>query len=127
MADIYVDIGPMDASKAPKEFADKAKAAMKEAVEGVVKKASGFTSSKKGEGYTVRLKVAELTVDGKEVSCKLSGELLRFPKPEMVSTSLSGSGKAAGMKPEDAVEDCIGAVAEDMMKKVIPVMKKQAR
>jgi len=80
MADIYVDVGPMDASKAPKEFADKAKAAMTEAVQGAVKKASGFTCSKKGEGYTIRLKVAELSVDGKEVSCKLSGELLRFPK-----------------------------------------------
>jgi hypothetical protein len=127
MADIYVDIGPMDSSKAPKEYAAKAKDAMCEAVETAVKKASGFTSSKKGEGYTIRLKVAELAVDGKEVSCKLSGELLRFPKPEMVSTSLSGSGKAAGMKPEAAVEDCIGAVVEDMMKKVFPVMKKQAR
>ncbi len=127
MADIYVDIGPMDASKAPKEFVDKAKTAMKEAVESAVKKASGFTAAKKGEGYTIRLKVAELTVDGKDVSCKLTGELLRFPKPEMVTTSLTGGGRAAGMKPEDAVEDCIGAVVEDMMKKVVPVMKKQAR
>jgi len=127
MADIYVDIGQLDVSKAPKEFADKAKTAMKEAIESAVKKASGFTCTKKGEGYTIRLKISELAVDGKDVSCKVSGELLRFPKPEMVSTSLTGSGKAAGMKPEDAVEDCIGAVVEDMMKKVIPVMKKQAR
>src|SRR5271165_77935 len=117
MADIYVDIGPMDTSKVPKEFVAKAKAAMCDAVEGAVKKASGFTAQKKGEGYTIRLKVAELTVDGKEVSCKLSGELLRYPKPEMVSTSLTGGAKAAGMKPEDAVEDCIGAIIEDMMKK----------
>jgi hypothetical protein len=118
----------MDASKAPKEYADKAKAAMKEAVQKQVKAASGFTTDKKGEGYTIRLKIAELKVDPKEVSCKLSGELIRYPKPEMVSTSLTGGAKANGGKPEALIKDCIDATIESMMKKnVIPAMKSQAR
>jgi hypothetical protein len=127
VGDIYVDIGPMDASKAPKEYADKAKTAMKSAVQDAVKSASGFTADKKSEGFTVRLKVVELKVDAKSASCKLSGELLRFPKPEMVSTSLTGSAKADGGKPDTLVSDCIEAVVESMMKKTIAEMKKAAR
>ena len=60
--DIYVDIGPMDASKAPKEYAAKVKGYMESSVEKAVAKAKGFTTSKKGEGFTIRLKVAELKV-----------------------------------------------------------------
>lgn len=128
MGNIYVDIGPMDASKAPKEHAAKAKTAMSKAVERAVKGESELTTDKKGEGYTVRLKIAELAIDAKGVSCKVTGELLRYPKPEMVSTSLSGSAKASGGKPDALVADCIDGVVEDMMKKrVIPVMKAQAR
>ena len=128
MGSIYVDIGPMDARKAPKEHADTAKSVLRKAVEQAVKGESELTTSKKGEGYTVRLKIAELTVDPKAVSCKITGELLRYPKPEVLSTSLTGSAKMSGGKPDTLVPDCIDAVIEDMMKKrVIPTMKAQAR
>ena len=128
MPDIYVDIGPMDSSKAPKEYAAKVKGYMQEAAEKAVKKAKGFTTSGKGEGFTIRLKVAELTVDAKSVSCKLSGELIRYPKAEMVSTGLTGNAKADGGKPETLVKDCVESVVEDMMnKRVIPAMQKEAR
>ena len=127
MGDIYVDIGPMDISKAPKPYADKAKTAMQKTAEKAVKGASGFTTDKKGEGYTIRLKVAELKVEPKGVSCKLTGELVRYPKAEMVSTSLTGSASANGGKPDALVTDCIEGAVEGMMKKVIPVMKTQAR
>lgn len=128
MGDIYVDIGPMDSSKAPKPYADKAKTAMQKAVEKAVKGASGFTTDKKGNGYNIRLKVAELKIDPKGVSCKLTGELVRYPKPEMVSTSLTGGAKADGGKPDTLVTDCINAAVESMMTRaVIPEMKKQAR
>ena len=99
MGDIYVDIGPMDSSKAPKEHADKAKATMQKGVEKAVKSASGFTADKKGEGYTICPKVGELKVDPKGATCKLSGEIVRYPKPEMVTTSLTGGAKAEGGKP----------------------------
>ena len=126
--DIYVDIGPMDSSKAPKEYAAKVKGYMQDTAEKMVSKAKGFTTSKKGEGFTVRLKVAELKVEGKSVSCKLTGELIRFPKPEMVSTGLTGNAKADGGKPEALVKDCVETVVEDMLtKRVIPAMQKEAR
>jgi len=128
MGDIYVDIGSMDSSKAPKEYAEKAKTAMQRAVEKAVKSASGFTTDKKGNGYTIRLKVAELKVEPKGVTCKLTGELVRYPKPEMVSTSLTGGAQADGGKPDALVADCIDAAVDSMMKRaVIPAMKKQAR
>ncbi len=129
MGDIYVEIGPMDSSKAPKEHAEKAKAAMQKAVANAVKNASGFTTSKKGSGYNIRLKIAELKVEPKGVACKLTGELLRYPKAEMVSTSLTGNAKVdGGGNPERNVADCIDAVVGDMMtRNVIPTMKKQAR
>lgn len=127
MSDIYVDVGPMEVSKAPKQYADKAKTAMQKTAEKAVKGASGFTTDKKGEGYTVRFKIAELKVEPKGASCKLTGELLRYPKAEMVSTSLTGSASAEGGKPESLVNDCIEGAIEGMMKKALPEMKKHAR
>ena len=128
MPDVYVDIGPMDASKAPKEHAAKVKGYMQHTAEKAVKKAKGFTTSTKGDGFTIRLKVAELKVEGKGVSCKLSGEVIRYPKPEMVSTGLTGNAKAEGGKPEALVKDCVESVVEDMItKRVIPAMVKEKR
>jgi hypothetical protein len=126
MPDIYVEVGKMNVSKAPKDFASKAEAAMKDSVTSAIKADKALTD-KKGEGYTVRLSVSELKVDGSKVSCKLSGELVRAPKAEMVSTSISASANAQGGKPDALVSDCVGAAADAMMKKIIPVMKSQAR
>ncbi len=125
MGDIYVEVGPMDASKAPKEHAAKVKKYLEDSVASAVK-GKGF-STKKGEGYQVRIKVVELTLDPKGASCKLSGELTRYPKQEMVSTSITAGAKASGGKPDSLVRNCIEGAAEGMMKKVIPVMQSQAR
>jgi hypothetical protein len=123
---IYVEIGKINVSKVPKGYADKAEAAMKDAVTSAVKADKALTD-KKGEGYTVRMSVADLKVDGSKVSCKLSGDLVRAPKPEMVSTSITTNAGAQGGSPDDLVVACVGAAAESMMKKIIPVMKAQAR
>jgi hypothetical protein len=127
MADIYVQVGPMDVSKAPKQYADKAKGAMQKATEKAVKAASGFTIDKKGEGYNLLFKIAECKIDPKGVSVRLSGELVRYPKREMVSTSMTGGAKGDGSKAEDLIMQCIGDIIEDLAPKALTVMKKQAR
>lgn len=96
MGDIYVEVGPMDSSKAPKEYAAKVKKYLDDSVSGAVDKATGFTTKKEGEGYKIRVKVVELKLEDKSASCKLSGELTRYPKPEMVTTSLTSAAKAPG-------------------------------
>lgn len=126
MGSIYVEVGKMDVSKAPKEYAGIAETAMKEAV-GTAIKADSALTDKKGEGYTVRITITELKIDGGSASCKLSGELVRAPKAEMVSTSIKNGASADGGKPEALVKNCVGAAAEAMIKKIIPVMKAKAR
>jgi hypothetical protein len=126
MGDIYVEVGKIDASKAPKEYVKVAEASMSDAVKGVIKSAKGLTD-KKGEGYTVRIKVTELKVEGNTATCKLAGELVRAPKAEMVSTSITNGATAKDSKPEAAVKQCVGAAAEAMMEKIVPVMKSKAR
>jgi hypothetical protein len=101
MPAIYVEVGKMDTSKAPKDYAAKAETAMKGAVTSPVK----ALTDKKGEGYMVRPSIAELKVDGDTVSCKLSGELVSSPKPEMVTTSITGGASAQGSEPESLVGD----------------------
>ncbi len=129
MPDIFVDIGPMsyssNSAKADKKYAEKAKAQLKKTAERTIKAVSGVTTQKAATGYTVRLKVEEVTLGPKTVACKLSGELLKYPKPEMVSTSLTGSGKVQGDDSEAGVLDCIDAVAESMLKdKILPTIKR---
>jgi len=135
MTDIYVAIGPMtynsDAKKAPKEFSAKAIDALKHAAERTIKAAPGFTIDKKGPGFQIRLKVAEVMPSPKGAACKVTGELLRLrdpsKPPEMLSTSLTGGGKAEGMAPDRAVVECLDSVVEGMLQKnVIPTMKAQA-
>jgi hypothetical protein len=127
MPDIYVDIGPMtynsDAKKADKKYAEKAKNAIKAAAAAALGGAPGFTT-KKGPGFTLRLKVDEVTVGPKGVTCKVKGELLRYPKPLMVSTSLNGSATVPGHGSDTDVTKCLEAIVKDMLtKNVIPVMK----
>jgi len=127
MESIYVEIGPVDVSKAPKEHAMKAKKYLEGSLTSEVDKAKGFTTKTEGEGYQVRVKLLELTLDPKGASCKLTGELTRYPKQEMVSTAIMAAAKASGGKPDTLVRDCVEGAAQGMMDKVIPVMQKQAR
>jgi hypothetical protein len=123
---IYVEVGKMDVSKAPKEFAATADTAMKDAVKDAIKGDKDLTD-KKGEGFVMTMHIDEMTVEGGGVSCKLSGDLARTPKREMVSTSIKNGAAAQGGKPDDLVKKCVSAAADAMMKKVVPVMKKSAR
>ena len=43
---------------------------------------AGFTTNKVADakGYTIRLKVATLTVENNNTSCSLSGDILLYPK-----------------------------------------------
>jgi hypothetical protein len=126
MGQIFVQPGAMVVAKVPKDYQDTASGALKDAVADAVKKDKGLTD-KKGEGYTILLTVSEMTVDAKGVSCKLKGEIERYPKREMLSTSIKNGASANGGKPDELAKQCVGSAAEDMMKKIIPVLKKQAR
>jgi hypothetical protein len=126
MGQIYVQAGAMTVSKVPKDYQSTAEAALKDAVKDAVTSNKDLTN-KKGEGYTILLTVADMTVDDKGVSCKLKGEIERFPKREMLSTSINNGASANGNKPDILVKQCVGAAAESMMKKIVPVLKAQAR
>jgi hypothetical protein len=123
---ISVQVGKMDVSKVPKEYAKTANTAMENAVKDAIKGDEALTD-KKGEGYTIGLSVTGIKVEAKGVSCTLAGEIVRFPKREMLSTSIRNGAEANGGKPDALVKQCVGAAAEGMMKKIVPVLKAQAR
>lgn len=132
MEDIFVNIGELsinkDPNKAAKKYADTAKAALRKGMQRAIKNSAGFTTEKTAtttSGFTVNLKVSEIAVGTGSVTCKLTGELLKWPKPEMISTSLSGGGRVDGGTSDAAIADCIDSVAEEMMKgRVLPVIKR---
>lgn len=67
---------------------------------------------REGEGYTVRLKLAEPKVEPGGVGREPTGELVRCPKPE----------------PDALVADCVEAAAEGMMaQRISPAMQARAR
>jgi hypothetical protein len=123
---ISVQVGDMDVDKVPKEYSKTASTAMESAVRGAIKSDKDLTD-KKGEGYTISLSVAEIKIEAKGVSCRLAGEIARFPKREMLSTSIKNGASASGGKPDALVKQCVGAAAEGMMEKIVPVLKAQAR
>jgi hypothetical protein len=92
---------------------------------------AGFTTNKiaNAKGYSIRLKVAKVTVDGGETSCGLSGEILLYPKSfsvkgahdQMLSTAMNGHAKASGTD-KQAILDCVEAITESLAKKAMPIM-----
>jgi hypothetical protein len=127
MPDVYIDIGALS-NKANKEYNDAATAAMRKGIETAVKNSPGFTTKKTDKttsGYTIRLKVTDIVFGTNTVTCKLSGELLKWPKPEMISTSLTGNGKSIGNSSAAAVADTIESIAESMTKdKILPTIRR---
>lgn len=121
-----------DASKAGgNSFSAEAK--MQQVVIKVIEKDPTFTTNKikDPKGYSIRLKVSKLEVNGHETKCSLSGEIVRFPSTyskvggsgeTMVSTSMTGNASATGGG-KNAVIDCIEAIAESLIAKSIPVMR----
>jgi hypothetical protein len=133
--DVFVEVGPMsaskDAKKVPKEFAAAAPKLMRAAAVREVKKAKGFTPDKKGspkEGFYIDATLTGVTIDAgaKTVKCELSGVVATYPKKKMLTSSVSGSATLKGGTDTRDVEDCIAAVAEAITKdKIIPFLKKQ--
>jgi hypothetical protein len=107
---------------------------MQKVVVTVVGKNSGFTTTKiaNPKGYSIKLEIAKLEQVGRETSCSLKGELVRYPNSftvakkggaaTMVSTSFTGSAKAIGMG-KRAVVELVEAIAEGMIPKAIPAMR----
>ena len=111
----------------------KAEEKMQTAVKRVIVKTPGFTAVKddKSRGYTIRLKVAKVTVADRKTKCELTGELIRYPETgpnkkngdgASVGFNFRGSAAADGTD-ERSLLDCVEAVAEDMAKKAIPGMR----
>jgi hypothetical protein len=104
-------------------------------MQAVVKKAvekAGFTTTKvpNAKGYSVRLEISNLELGGHDTKCELKGSIVRYPKgvtmsrgagDEMLSLGWGGKATASGTG-EGAIIDCVEAIAEDMMKKGVPVM-----
>jgi hypothetical protein len=107
---------------------------MQKVVIKVIGKNPGFSTAKTAnpKGYSIKLEIAQLQQNGRETSCSLRGELVRYPnsftvaKKEgaatMVSTSFTGSAKAIGMG-KFAVIELVEAIAESMVPKAIPAMR----
>jgi hypothetical protein len=115
------------------DAADKAEAKMQKVVETLIGKAPGFTThkDKDAKGYAIRLTVAKVETGARNVTCSLSGEIVRFPLAvnkkgeqgeEMVSAGMAGKGVADGTS-QAAVVDCIETVAQDLVNKAIPKMR----
>jgi len=137
MPPIFVDTahGPKnklyDGSKAGKA-AEKAEGKMQEMVKAAVDGAAGFTTDSKEskKGYVILLRISKLDTAGHETSCSLEGEIIRYPKlqtmkrgkgSEMVSLGWKGSASATGTS-DDSMLQCVEGIAENMMKKAIPIM-----
>jgi len=92
MADIYVDVGPMDYSKDPTKvaakYATKAKQVMRDAAAKAIRGAAGFTPDKVGNptGFHFDATLTEIafgTYQGQpSVTCKVTGVLATYPKKE---------------------------------------------
>lgn len=118
---------------------DKAGSASKDAedkIEEMVVKAfaneAAFTTNKitDAKGYTLFFEVTEFSGSSRDVSCKVVGEILRYPssatkghgrKAEKVMISGEWSGKAA-VSGKDALAQCIEAIMEKIVPKSFPVM-----
>ena len=114
-------------------YAASAEAKMEAVVDKIIEKTPGFTTTgdEKSQGYTIRLKVAKVTIANQSTRCEISGELVRFPETasksgekgaQMVSTGFTGGGTATGTN-ESSLLDCVEAVTEGMVAKAIPAMR----
>ena len=103
----------------------KAEEKMQKAVKKIIDKADGFTTTKSenAKGYALSLTVAKVEVIGLKTKCSLTAVLSRYPKQEMVSSSITSNGAVDGAS-EGAVLDCIEALAADVATKSLPIMRK---
>jgi hypothetical protein len=117
--------------QAAKAGGAKAEEIIQTTIKKIVEKAAGFTTNKSDDakGYTIRLTVSEVAASGPNVKCSMSGSIEFYPPvatmkrgkgTEMLSTGMTGHASASG---STAVLDCVEAIAEDLTKKAIPIMK----
>jgi hypothetical protein len=134
MPDIYVDVGPMayskDTTKVASKYAVNAQKQMRDVAAKAIRSAPGFTMDKVGnpEGYSFNAKLTEITFGTYQgqpsVTCKVNGEVGTYPKPFMLTTSLSGSATVAGGTTDRDVSDCIKeAMRATVEKRVIPYLR----
>jgi hypothetical protein len=115
------------------DSAAKAEAKMQKVVKTIIDKAPGFTTNKTedAKGYAIRLTVSKVEFANHRVNCSLSGDIVSYPPlvnkkgekgEEMVSTGMAGNGFVDGTS-QDAVVDCIEAIAESLVTKSVPMMR----
>ena len=102
-------------------------------------KAAEFTTNKIDDpkGYTLYFKVTKFEASGHDVTCKITGDILRFPtvsyskakgagksqvEKVMFGGEWAGSATASGMG-KRAIKACVEAIMEGMVPKSFPVMK----
>ncbi len=107
---------------------------MKEMVIRAFEKNADFTTNQitNPKGYTLRFEITKFSSQGGDVSCTITGEILRYPKSQskhgakdekvMVNRDWSNSASVSG-RGTDAVVQCVEAILELMVPKSIPVMK----
>jgi hypothetical protein len=102
---------------------------MQDTIVKVIEKDATFTTNKlkDAKGYTIRLTVSKLQVEGRETKCSLSGEIVEYPKisygkggSKMLTTGMTGSASATG---SFAAVDCVEVITESLVKKAIPIMR----
>jgi len=102
---------------------------MQDTIVKVIEKDATFTTNKlkDAKGYTIRLTVSKLKVEGRETKCSLSGEIVEYPKisygkggSKMLTTGMTGSASATG---SFAAVDCVEVITESLVKKAIPIMR----
>jgi hypothetical protein len=109
---------------------------MEKTIKTQLEKNPTFTTNKgaNATGYTIRLKVSEFKVDGGKTKVRITGEILYYPTKktatrgegtEMLSTGMSGGATADGAD-KQAIFDAVEAITEDLIKKAIPIMSKDA-
>jgi len=83
---------------------------------------AGFQTRDKGPGFAFRLKVEEIALDAKTTKCVVSGSIVGYPKPFVVSIGANPTATATAQGSGDKViADCIGGAAEDLVsRKLIP-------
>jgi hypothetical protein len=114
--------------------ASNAEEKMQKVVKRIIDKAPGFTTTKfdKAKGYAIRLMVSQVEIARHQTKCSLSGSIVRYPPSvtmkgekgdEMVSTSMTGNASADGNS-EDSLLDCVESIAESLVTKSVPIMRR---
>lgn len=145
MPSIFVDVDNSDSAhklfvgtKAG-NLAKDAEAKMQDVTRRVVDKASDFTTTKPTDakalkdlkGYVILMKLEKVEADTKSAKCTLVGQIVQYPRVKtkdgdlgdvIVAMQMTTHGSVQGTR--NPVIECIDALAEDMVTKALPVMRK---